>query len=181
MLLPVRFLRPMLTVHHFHNNIDSAVGRPARSCSTSIPSSRRRRTFALQADAAAAAAVARLLVVVSVGAPALMVSVAAAADAAAAAAVVLPATAATAARVVVVGFVVVVVGVVVLFLMQCRVVLVWNASHSILSCPLPGEFIVFFPIGFVYSGDLRHERIVGIGITQKRANRQQHLRNRQGG
>lgn len=44
-------------------------------------------------------------------------------------------------------------------------VTVWNASHSILSCPLPRKLIVFFSIGFVYSSDLWYERIVWIGIT----------------
>lgn len=118
----------------------------------------RRRKIVFGQEAAAAAA---LLAVVD--APALMVLVAVV--------LLLPSAVAVpfaaAARVVVV----VVICVVVHYLMQCSVVLVWNASHSILSCPLPGKFIVFFPIGFVYSGDLRHQRIVGIGITQQRANR----------
>lgn len=43
------------------------------------------------------------------------------------------------------------------------------ASHRILSCPLASQLVVLFPVGFVYSGDFRHQRIVRIRVAQQRA------------
>lgn len=45
------------------------------------------------------------------------------------------------------------------------------ASHRILSCPLASQLVVLFPVGFVYSGDLRHQRIVRIRVAQQRTDR----------
>lgn len=45
-----------------------------------------------------------------------------------------------------------------------------GTSHSILSCPLPGQLIVFFPVRLIYPRDLRHQRIIRIWITEQRAN-----------
>lgn len=46
-----------------------------------------------------------------------------------------------------------------------------NASHRILSCPLARQLVVLFPIGLIYSGNFRNQRIVRIRVAQQRADR----------
>ena len=42
-------------------------------------------------------------------------------------------------------------------------------SHGVLPGPLPGHVIVFGRVSFVDAGNLRNQRIVGVWITQQRA------------
>ena len=41
-----------------------------------------------------------------------------------------------------------------------------GCSHGVLPGPLPGALVVLGHVGLVEPGDLRHERIVWVGITQ---------------
>ena len=41
-----------------------------------------------------------------------------------------------------------------------------SGSHGVLPGPLPGALVVLGHVGLVEPGDLRHERVVWVGITQ---------------
>ena len=41
-----------------------------------------------------------------------------------------------------------------------------EGSHGVLPGPLPGALVVLGHVGLVEPGDLRHERVVWVGITQ---------------
>ena len=54
-------------------------------------------------------------------------------------------------------------------------------SHSILASPFSGGGLILGTVSLVDVSDLRHERVVRIGVSQQRADRQEHLRDGQGG
>ena len=49
-------------------------------------------------------------------------------------------------------------------------------SHSILAGPLSGGGLVLGTVSLVDVSDLRHEGVVRVGISQQRADGEQHLR-----
>ena len=50
-----------------------------------------------------------------------------------------------------------------------------TALHCVLPRPLPGTLVVFGHVSLVQPGNLRDQRVVGVGVAQQRAYRQQHL------
>jgi hypothetical protein len=56
-----------------------------------------------------------------------------------------------------------------------------SLSHGVLAGPLTGGGLVLGLVILVDVSDLGHERIVGVGVGQQGADREQHLRDREGG
>jgi len=51
--------------------------------------------------------------------------------------------------------------------------------HCVFPCPLGRDAVVLRSIGLVGVGNLRHERVIGVGVSKKRADGQQHLGDRE--
>jgi len=54
-------------------------------------------------------------------------------------------------------------------------------SHGVLACPFTSDLVILVFVCLVDPGDLRHERIVRVGITEHGADRQQHFGDGEGG
>ena len=56
-----------------------------------------------------------------------------------------------------------------------------SLSHRVLARPLAGRLLVPRPVRLVNVGDLRHQRVVRVRVAQQRADREEHLGERERG
>ena len=53
--------------------------------------------------------------------------------------------------------------------------------RGVLASPFPGGRVVSLAVGLIHMRDIRHKRVIRVGICEQRRDRQQHLGNRQRG
>ena len=55
-----------------------------------------------------------------------------------------------------------------------------TSSHSVLASPFSGSCLVLWSVSLVDVSDFGHERVVRVGVSQQRADRQEHLGDSEG-